>query len=96
MREPLNWRPVATPPHAPLDGRFVKLEPLDPQRHGDDLWDALQGPGADPLLWEYLAYGPFAERPAFDAWLAGQAASRDPLFFAVRERRTQRAVGLLS
>lgn len=96
MREPLNWRPVATPPHALLDGRFVKLEPLDPQRHGDDLWDALQGPGADPLLWEYLAYGPFAERPAFDAWLAGQAASRDPLFFAVRERRTQRAVGLLS
>ncbi|MBF2981444.1 GNAT family N-acetyltransferase, partial [Pseudomonas aeruginosa] len=67
MREPLNWRPVATPPHAPLDGRFVKLEPLDPQRHGDDLWDALQGPGADPLLWEYLAYGPFAERTAFDA-----------------------------
>ncbi|MBN0002352.1 GNAT family N-acetyltransferase, partial [Pseudomonas aeruginosa] len=76
--------------------RFVKLEPLDPQRHGDDLWDALQVPGADPLLWEYLAYGPFAELPAFDAWLAGQAASRDPLFFAVRELRTQRAVGLLS
>ncbi|MEI4658171.1 GNAT family N-acetyltransferase, partial [Pseudomonas aeruginosa] len=55
MLEPLNWRPVATPPNAPLDGRFVKLEPLDQQRNGDDLWDSLQGPGADPLLWDYLA-----------------------------------------
>ena len=88
MREPLNWRPVAlhpTPARRPL--RQARTA-FDPQRHGDDLWDALQGPGADPLLWEYLAYGPFAERPAFDAWLAGQAASRDPLFFAVRERRS--------
>lgn len=92
----LHWQPVAVPPHAPLEGRFVRLEPLDDARHGDDLWDALQGPAADPALWDYLPYGPFPERPAFDAWLAGHAASRDPLFFAVVDRVGGRATGLLS
>jgi hypothetical protein len=24
----------------------------------------LQGPGSDPVLWDYLPYGPFAERAA--------------------------------
>lgn len=92
----LDWQPVSIPPHAPLDGRYVRLQPLDPAVHGDDLWWALQGPDADPLLWDYLPYGPFADRPAFDAWLAANAASADPLFFAVIERSGQRAVGLLS
>jgi RimJ/RimL family protein N-acetyltransferase len=48
------------------------------------------------LLWDYLPYGPFPERAAFDAWLAANAASADPLFFAVLERASLRAVGLLS
>ncbi|VXB38899.1 Protein N-acetyltransferase, RimJ/RimL family [Pseudomonas sp. 8BK] len=96
-QQPLhNWQPVPTPAHKPLDGQYVRLEPLDPARHGDDLWQALQGPDSDPLLWEYLPYGPFSERTAFDTWLSGHAASRDPLFFSVIDLRQQRAVGLLS
>ncbi|WP_282338827.1 GNAT family protein [Pseudomonas sp. PS02288] len=92
----LDWQPVAAPSHTPIDGRFVRLEPLDSARHGDDLWRALQGPEADPLLWEYQPYGPFAERAPFDAWLAGNQASADPLFFAVIDRASGRAVGLLA
>jgi RimJ/RimL family protein N-acetyltransferase len=92
----LDWQPVAVPSRTPLDGRYVRLEPLDAARHGDDLWLALQGPDADPLLWDYLPYGPFAERAPFDAWLAGNQASADPLFFVVIERASGRAVGLLS
>ncbi|MDA7086885.1 GNAT family protein [Pseudomonas sp. SA3-5] len=92
----LDWQPVPSPPRAPLTGRYVHLQPLDLAAHGDDLWLALQGPDADPLLWDYLPYGPFAERAAFDTWLAANAASADPLFFAVIELASQRAVGLLS
>ncbi len=33
---------------------------------------------------------------AFDAWLAGHAASRDPQFFAVVEQASGRALGLLA
>jgi len=77
-----------------LQGRFIRLEPLDAARHGDDLWQELQGP--DPALWDYLPYGPFTERAAFDAWLAGHAASRDPQFYAVVEQAGNRALGLLA
>ncbi|WP_337056127.1 GNAT family N-acetyltransferase [Pseudomonas sp. USHLN015] len=92
----LDWHPVPTPARAPLDGRFVRLEPVDANRHGDDLWVALQSPDGDPRLWDYLGYGPFANRAPFDAWLAGCQASADPLFFTVIDRASGRAVGLLS
>jgi RimJ/RimL family protein N-acetyltransferase len=89
-----NWQPRPAPQRQPLTGRFVRLEPLDPGQHGDDLWLALQGP--DPALWDYLPYGPFASREAFDAWLVGNAQSADPLFFSVIDLSSGRAVGLLS
>jgi RimJ/RimL family protein N-acetyltransferase len=92
----LDWQPATVPPRAVLQGRFVCLEPLDPTRHGDDLWQALQGPDSDPAQWQYMPYGPFSERGAFDTWLSGHAASGDPLFFSVIDLRQQRAVGLLS
>jgi RimJ/RimL family protein N-acetyltransferase len=77
-----------------LQGRHVRLEPLDPQRHGDDLWEALHD--QDPALWDYLPYGPFTERAVFDSWLAGLAQGRDPLFHAVVDPRDGRALGQLS
>lgn len=92
----LNWRPAASPERCTLTGRTINLAPLDVALHGDDLWQALQGPDSDPVLWDYLPYGPFPERAPFDAWLAGNAASNDPLFFAVIDRTSGRAVGLLS
>lgn len=91
-----DWQPRPIPTRAPLSGRFVRLQPLDVARHADDLWLALQGPGGDPALWDYLAYGPFASREAFDAWLAANAAGADPLFYAVIELASGHAVGLLS
>lgn len=92
----LDWKPVSTPPRTAIDGRYVRLEPLDAARHGDDLWHALQGAHSDPALWDYLPYGPFLERAPFDAWLAANQANSDPLFFAVRDNATQRVLGLLS
>lgn len=89
-----HWQPRPFPPHEPLQGRFIRLEPLDAAHHGDDLWQELQGP--DPALWDYLPYGPFAERAAFDAWLAGHADSRDPQCYAVVEQASARALGLLA
>ncbi|KAB0548964.1 GNAT family N-acetyltransferase [Pseudomonas argentinensis] len=92
----LDWKPVSPPPRALLDGCYVRLEPLDAQHHGEDLWHALQGPESDPALWDYLPYGPFADRDAFETWLAGKQATDDPLFFTVIDKATARAVGLLS
>ena len=84
-----HWLAARTPDTRTLEGRFIRLEKLDPARHGDELWLALQGPKADPKLWDYLPYGPFNERPAFDAWLHNHAASRDPHFLC-RYRQVER------
>ena len=95
MTDALHFKPAAIPQTDTLDGRFIRLEKLDPARHGDGLWQALQGPASDPLLWDYLPYGPFSERAAFDRWLQGNAAGRDPLFYSVIDRASGQAQGLL-
>ncbi len=47
-------------------------------------------------LWDYLPYGPFPTAEAFSGWLRDCSATADPLFFAVRDRRTERAGGVAS
>lgn len=96
MRDALNFKPAATPKAEPIEGRFIRLEKLDPARHGDDLWAVLQGPGSDPALWDYLPYGPFSEREAFDRWLQGNATGHDPLFYSVIDRANGQVQGILS
>jgi len=90
----LAWTPARVPEPHVLQGRHVRLEPLDPARHGADLWQTLHAD--DPALWDFLPYGPFAERATFDTWLAGLAQGRDPLFYAVVDPRDGRALGQLS
>jgi len=68
------------PGRAAIEGDRVRLEPLDPARHAEDLFAAAQG---DDALWDYLPYGPFADVGALTEHLRAQAASEDPLFFAV-------------
>lgn len=96
MTDALNWKPATAPAAQVIEGRFIRLEKLDPARHGHDLWEVLQGPASDPVLWDYLPYGPFTERGAFDRWLQGNAAGQDPLFFTVIDRNSGQAQGILS
>ncbi|MCP9489311.1 MAG: GNAT family N-acetyltransferase [Solirubrobacteraceae bacterium MAG38_C4-C5] len=91
-----DWKPARAPEHRMLQGDRVALEPLEPDRHADDLFAAAQGPGADPGLWRYLSYGPFAEAGELRAWLVERAACTDPLFLAVVDRATGRAGGVVS
>ena len=91
-----HWQPATIPDNRTLEGLYIRLEKLDPARHGDDLWLALQGPESDPKLWDYLPYGPFPERSAFDAWLEKNAASADPHFYAVIDSANDQAQGMLS
>ncbi|KPX55621.1 Acetyltransferase [Pseudomonas amygdali pv. photiniae] len=92
----LDWQAAALPTTNTLTGRFIRLEKLDATRHADDLWAALQGPNADPKLWDYLPYGPFIERSAFDAWLSGHQAASDPWFYTVVDQQTGKAEGVIS
>lgn len=91
-----HWQSAKLPGIQTLQGRFIRLEKLDVARHGDGLWTALEGPGADPQLWDYLAIGPFSERGAFDDYLTGLQASIDPWFYTVIDQQTDAIDGFLS
>jgi len=92
----LDWQAAALPTPHTLTGRFIRLEKLDVARHADDLWAAFEGPNADPKLWDYLPYGPFIDRSAFDAWLAGHQTATDPWFYTVVDQQTDKAEGVIS
>jgi RimJ/RimL family protein N-acetyltransferase len=87
-----RWTGVPRPERVILDGRYARLEPLDPARHGDGLYEAVSGPEA-VRLHQWLADPIPASRADFDAWLIPGAASEDPVFFAVIDKATGRVEG---
>jgi RimJ/RimL family protein N-acetyltransferase len=89
----LNWSPAHVPPRTAIDGNLVRLEVLDPERHATSLFTSSHVPGAEDL-WQHLAYGPFAGQEEFTAWLEQRAASTDPLFYAVVDWKSMRALGM--
>ena len=86
-----DWRPRPRPERATLTGRFCRLEPLEPARHGDELFAAAMAPGAEDRF-RYLSEEP-QDRTAFETWLARAAESPDPLFFAVIDAASGRCEG---
>lgn len=87
-----NWKGCPRPERTVLEGRYVRLEPLDPARHGDDLFLAATE-GDAQARFRYLFETPPDSRAEFFAWLDKVAASEDPLFFAVIDKETGMAVG---
>lgn len=87
------WVAARRPLAAPLEGRYCRLEKLDAARHGDDLWAAFENHDS---LWDYLGYGPFADRAAFGAWLESRVPLADPLSYAVIDRQAERALGIIT
>jgi RimJ/RimL family protein N-acetyltransferase len=90
-----DWTPRLRPARRVFEGRYARLEPLDPGRHGDDLYAASSSPGAEERF-RYLFESPPESRAAFESWLAKAAASDDPLFFAVVDQGTGRAEGRMT
>ncbi len=78
-----------------MTGRIVSVVPLNPELHGDALFEGSSGP-ANEHLWDYLFEGPFADRTAYQEHLIQKAASDDPLFFAIVDNQSKRAVGRAS
>ena len=88
-----GWSARPRPPREPMGGRFVRLEPLDPARHGPAIHEANLW-NTDGSMWAYLPYGPFATLNDWSAWAAPMARSEDPLFFAIVDRATGLATGV--
>ena len=90
-----GWRGAAAPPRTAMAGRYCRVEPIDPDRHGAALFDANRE-DADNRIWTYLPYGPFADQPAYRAWLEKFCLGDDPLYHAVIDLGTGKAAGVAS
>jgi RimJ/RimL family protein N-acetyltransferase len=92
VKDLANWTARPAPARAPLEGRYVRLEPLDPAAHGDGLFAASSVADAGERF-RYLGDYPPEDRAAFQPWLEKAAASADPLFFTVIDAATGRIGG---
>ena len=84
--------PAPRPERITIDGHFVRLEPLDAAKHTDDLYQASHG--ADKhVIWQYLFEAPFADHASFKAHIESKSALNDPIFYAIIDSVTGKAVG---
>jgi RimJ/RimL family protein N-acetyltransferase len=93
---PIDGGPAQRPSSAAIDGRYVRLEPLDPDAHAVGLYERSHASPDDEAIWTYMTYGPFDGLDQMRAWLVANAASTDPLFFTVVERDTGLPAGVVS
>jgi len=88
-----GWSPRPHPPRAVMQGRYCRVEPLDPSRHALELHEA-NSLDRQGRMWTYLFSGPFASFDDYRAWMDAKQGSEDPLFFAFVDAASGRAVGL--
>lgn len=89
----LNWQTAPRPARDTLEGRYCRVEPLNPDRHAADLY-AANARDLSGGMWTYLAYGPFETVESYRAWLESVCDGEDPLFYAIVDRATGRAAGV--
>ncbi len=90
-----GWTPPPRPGREALAGRYCTLEPLEAARHGAELF-AANGADGERRMWTYLAYGPFERLDEYLAWVERMAGGDDPLFFAIVDGASGRALGVAS
>ena len=88
----LRSGPAKNPQRIVLNGRYCRLEPLDPKSHGDDLYSASMPPDSTARF-RYLPECAPTSMHEFSEWMVAAAKSKDPLFFAVIDKRSGRVEG---
>lgn len=82
------------PDDSDITGEHVRLERLHVD-HSPDLWEAFSATDSS-TLWTYMPQGPFATEAEQRDWIRSVADSTDPLFYAIVDSATNRAVGISS
>lgn len=90
-----GWTARPRPPRTPMEGRHAIVEPIDLDRHAAELF-AANAADTEGRMWTYMAYGPFASLSEYRRWIESACLGDDPLFHAIRDRRSGRACGVAS
>jgi len=82
LRGPIveGWAPPPVPAAMTLQGRHVRLEPLNAELHAALLYVAFDGHDA---VWDYMPAGPFASSAQFHRWMREMTAAPDFVFLAI-------------
>ncbi len=86
-----RWTARQAPPRTAMEGIYCWVEPLAADRHAEALFASYAGA---PENWTYLAQEPPSDLSAYRSWIEMVAAGSDPLFHAVVEKESGRAVGV--
>jgi len=78
-----------------MEGRYCRLEPLDPDRHAAALF-AANAADEEGRSWTYLPYGPFRTLPSYRDWMSTHCLGDDPLFFAIVPWADRQPAGIAS
>ena len=89
-----DWHGASVLQRTVLEGRYCRLEPLDPERHAGDLFDAY-AQADDERDWTWLASSRPDSVEATFHWLSGKANDDALVPFTVVDIRADRAVGLV-
>ncbi len=94
--EPLpEWVGCEAPSRTTIQGHYCRLEPLDIERHGPQLFDAYRA-DQDGRIWTYLPFGPFDSPHELTVCLKTDFSGADPLCFVIVDNRTNLALGMAS
>lgn len=87
-----DWTPCGLPERLVLDGNFVRLVPLDAQRHAREMYEASNVADA-AAKFRYLYENPPEDEKSFIEWVSQVSVSDDPLYFAVIDKASGRVAG---
>ena len=88
-----GWTPRPMPPRTAMAGRFATVEPLDPDRHAAELFEA-NAEDREGRNWTYYNYGPFAALAEYRKWVEGSCADPIRMFHAIIDQPSGKAVGV--
>ena len=88
-----GWKGVERPPRTAMTGRYCRVEPIDPARHAEDLYRA-NALDFSRRSFTYLLSGPFDTFDAYRQWMESSCLGDDPLFHAIVDAGTGKAVGV--
>lgn len=89
-----TWR---SPDLLQLNGQFVTLKPLLPERDTEALYAASHGTPEKEAVWRYLFYGPFESIFVMKDWMEQNLAGKsDPLTWTVFENSANMPVGIVA
>jgi RimJ/RimL family protein N-acetyltransferase len=90
-----DWQACSRPPRTAMEGRFCRIEPLNIERHAAELY-AANSEDVEGRMWTYLATGPFDTLDAYRTFVERHWLGDDPLFHAIIDHNSGRAVGVAS